>query len=103
MALLPGQHLGDFTLLVGDDGAREAAQSGVFAVLQFHPRRIHRTLVMRDHARDKILIGVAAEWALHVLHHGFVCGLKGLGGRTGGWRHWGLSVSRVAESQKKAC
>ncbi len=31
--LLPGEHLGDFFLLRGDDAAGEAAQFRVFAVL----------------------------------------------------------------------
>ena len=79
VSCLPGFHLANFTVLSGDDVFGEFSDFGVLAMLKHDARHSNSTFVVRDHARDEILVGVAAIGDRHFFMHGGVGGLKGFG------------------------
>ena len=62
-------HEGDLLLLRGDDVLRQFTQLRILAVLQFDLRHVDRALVVRDHAGDEVLVGIARVGDRHALVH----------------------------------
>jgi hypothetical protein len=58
--LQPIFHLRDFLFLIDDDFLGQGPDGRILAVRQLHLGHIDRALMMRDHAADKIQVGVAA-------------------------------------------
>src|SRR5579859_963023 len=56
---LPRLHQRDLLVLGRDDVLRQFLHLRILAVSQFHLSHVHGTLMMRDHAIDEVLVGIA--------------------------------------------